>query len=248
MANENLSRRLDTGASFMDYRNGNDLLYGYLAYLATYNPKTKQLYLTYSKFLKEKKTISTLLNQTPRTTERQLEKMLERGTLLKAGTINMGEGREQVPCYYFQYAGKSFNVVQNEMLFYLVKTRTKMAVRIYNFLLNAYKLSVATKNSEPYQFTITEIKKKLGYSNTTKTIDDVIKTTLESFSREGIIHYTETYVLNNKQLPMPVKMLDFVAQRINDLAPINSSTPIIQQLKEQNEEEYAEMEYSFPSY
>ena len=55
MANENLSRRLDTGASFMDYRNGNDLLYGYLAYLATYNPKTKQLYLTYSKFLKEKK-------------------------------------------------------------------------------------------------------------------------------------------------------------------------------------------------
>ena len=77
-----LTRRLETGDTFMNHEHGNDLLYAYLYYLSTWDKNTQQLYLTHKNYLKEKKVLmEILLCKSTRTVDNQLKKLLEQGIL-----------------------------------------------------------------------------------------------------------------------------------------------------------------------
>ena len=74
----------------------------------------------------------------------------------------------------------------------------------------------AWKGSD-YIFTNEEIKKALGYAETTKTPDKMIKATLESLRGEGLIEFeeiTQYTEVNGKTLPIKRKKLLNVVQEL----------------------------------
>ena len=65
------------------------------------------------------------------------------------------------------------------------------------------------KSSE-YIFTVDEIKQALGYSGTTKSVDSLVKATLESLRSEGLIDFqdiTQYNEINGKMIPVKRKQL-----------------------------------------
>lgn len=215
-------RRFSLEDDFMKY-DTDDLLFGAMYHLSTYHPEEKKLYLSRKNLLKNKKVIYELCGLNSQKLSRHLDKLIENNLIAETEMFIAGE---KVPVYTFpfNYDG-NYQLIDNEMLWYLASTRNHQCIRIYVLLLRYYlwKQKVSQEQGETvyYTFTNTDLLSSIGYSTDNKLASSMITNILESFQREGIINYEEYYeeIITNKgfSVPSPRKRLLFVAQNKNDL-------------------------------
>lgn len=193
-----------------------DLLYGIMCHLATYHPKEERLYLTKQNLSKNRKVIYNCCNLNSRTLKSHIDKLIEKG-LVKEEDIDCGT---VIPCYTFPYDyDANYQIVDWELLWYLISTRNKGCIQVYIYLLNKYLWK--EENEKKYVFSNKELQVALGYSAETKLADSFISNILESMAREGIIkfeEFREEVMLNDGDIiQKPQKRLLFVAKRKSDL-------------------------------
>lgn len=211
------TRRISLEEDFMNHAT-NDLLFAYMLASATYHPIEKRLYLTKFKYVSEQmaQTIAKLCGKSKKTIDRHLSALMEKG-LVAVDTVSCGT--KDVVSYIFPYdKDMNYQIVNNDMLKYVIHTRNQCAVRIYVYLLNKYLWK------KDYHFTLKELQVAIGYSENTKTtsILEMLRDILESFKREGIIQYDEVYEQittfeTGEIVNTPNKVLRFVAQKKEEL-------------------------------
>ena len=209
------TRRFSLEEDFMNY-NSDDLLFGAMQYLATYHPEMRLLYLTKKNFKKAQKDLANLCGSSTRTITRHIERLIEKG-LVREKQLYLGANKEVYDCYTFPYDSSGrYQIIDNEMLWYVVSTRNHQAVRVYLQLLNWYKWKA--ESGEYYNFDNKDILAKLGYSTNSNNAlaSSMVTNILESFYREGIIDYAEymeqTIDNSGKVITFPQKRLLFVAE------------------------------------
>lgn len=215
------TRRISLEEDFMNHAT-NDLLFAYMLASATYHPIEKRLYLTKFKYVSEQmaQTIAKLCGKSKKTIDRHLSALMEKG-LVAVDTVSCGtdDNKKDVASYIFPYdKDMNYQIVNNDMLKYVIHTRNQCAVRIYVYLLNKYLWK------KDYHFTLKELQVAIGYSENTKntSILETLRDILESFKREGIIQYDEVYEQisafeTGEIVNTPNKVLRFVAQKKEEL-------------------------------
>lgn len=220
-----IQRRFSLEGDFMNYKT-NDLLYGFMRGLSTartFYEDGKQItreYLPIKTFKKNKKLIASICNVSTRQIDNQLNKLTEAG-LLDEGIerIEINGTQYDYPCFWFPYNyDENYELIDINVVRYLVNTRNSQAIRVYIYLLNKYKWK------KDYIFTIRELKQALGYAESTITAIGMIRDILASFRKEGIIQFTKIYeakevggLADYKTIPVERMKLDFVAQHKADL-------------------------------
>lgn len=217
--NDDLTRRISMDSDFMNYQT-DDIVYIYMRCLSTVRVKhnnTWTEYLSKKKFIAQKSFLSKLLNCTTKTIDNKLKKLIALGLIEeKIESFWDVDGNEtKHTIYIFPYdEDGSFKWVNKKLLEYLVYTRNTQGVRIFLYLYNKF----AWKGSE-YVFTVEEIKKSLGYAETTKSADSLIKATLESLKAEGLIDFeeiTQYSEIGNKTVPIKRKKLNNVVVELSE--------------------------------
>lgn len=132
---------------------------------------------------------------------------------------------EEIPVYTFPSAEKGnfkYQLINKEMLDYLVATRNRQAIRTYLYLLDGYLWK--QKEKDYFIFTNKDILRKLEYNLTSATAKESITYVLESLKREGIINYEEFYDSwvdkDGKSVPYPRKRLLYVAKTVDELRQV----------------------------
>lgn len=213
-------RRLSLGDDFMNY-GIDDLLFSSMYYLATFHPEAKKFYLTKKNYTKNRKNFYNLEDGgNAKTLKRHLDKLIEKGLVAEEEIKVNGENYSS---YIFPYDyDERYQLVEAEMLWYIVSTRNRQAVKIYIQLLNWYLWKQETQDC--FIFTNKDIMNVLGYSVDNKIASSMISNVLESLSREGVIKYEEYYEAHidntGKSIPTPKKKLIFVARSKNELSAI----------------------------
>lgn len=224
------SRRFSLESDFMNFKT-NDLLYGFMKAMATAAPerdssgnmiktksgKTKyREYLPIKNFNKDKKIIAGLCGCSTRTIERHLEALAKKG-LIDEGIeeVEVNGTVYEYPCFWFPYKpDEHYRIVDSEIIRYLVDTRNAQCIRVYLYILNKYQWK------SDYLFTIKEIKEALGYANSTKTAEEIIKNILASFNKEGIIRYEKVYQqkeVAGKVIPIEKFKVNYILQDRKDV-------------------------------
>ena len=193
-----------------------DMVYGYIQHMATFAPELKKLYVLVDTVSMEKKDIARIIGRTPRTVSNRIKKLLDNGLLVEEQITLNGTNRL---CYVIPQETKGkYQIIYDEMLYYLICTRTTDCIKIYLYLKNKYDWK--KKTNEYYSFTNAEILSALGYSdNYNGNASARIQCILDSFMREGVIKwasYTEMIGSNTA----PKKRLLFVATGLNELATV----------------------------
>ena len=193
-----------------------DMVYGYIQHMATFAPELKKLYVLVDTVSTEKKDIARMIGRTPRTVTNRIKKLLDNGLLVEEQITLNGVNKL---CYVIPQETKGkYQIIYDEMLYYLICTRTTDCIKIYLYLKNKYDWK--KKTNEYYSFTNAEILSALGYSdNYNGNASARIQCILDSLMREGVIKwasYTEMIGSNTA----PKKRLLFVATGINDLKPV----------------------------
>lgn len=220
------ARRIDTQEAFMNHNNGNDLLYSYLLGASSYNPETNQVYLTSAKLKEISNALMFVMNcGSKRSVNYQINKLVEAG-LIKYDMVLVNGANKR--CMIFVQPERRFNLVLCDMLIYIANTRNKLALRIYNYLLTGWK--VAERSNRIFTFSIASIKRALGYSGASSSCDKIILDNLRSFACEGIIHYEERYILDDSNVPVPTKFLNYIALSPKEVAA-NANLPPDQEMK-----------------
>lgn len=196
---------------FMNYGT-DDLLYGFLRCISTAKPSKNdehqwEEYLPIITYRKMKSDIATTFKCTSRTIENHLNKLIKRG-LVKKGTYSATDhtGKKyEYQCLYFPYDYNGiFKYVSKEMIKYLVMTRNENAIRIYLYLLNRYDYK------PNYNFTVNEIQRAIGYSDTSHVGFEVVSAILTSFKREGLVDYDDLWLDVGNGNKIKKKILKFV--------------------------------------
>lgn len=205
-------RRFSLEEDFMNY-SIDDLLYGSMQYLATFNPAAKKLYLTKANLTKNKKDIYALCDLNSRTLKTHIQKLIDKGLVKE-------EEMDGNMCYTFPYDyDGGYQLVNYEMLWYLVSTRNKSALQVYVYLLNKYLWKAQTNDT--YIFTNKELQVAVGYSENSNLAGSIMSNILESLSREGIIKFVDFFdtaiSADGVETPTPKKRLLFIAQTKKDL-------------------------------
>ena len=213
---ENRQRRISTDEDFMKYST-DDLLYGAMYYLSTYHKTYQKLYLTKKNYTKSRKELYAICGLNAQSLNNHLNKLIDNG-LIEKDVMKVGE--EDVEVYTFPYnKNGKYELIENEMLWYVVSTRNKQAVRVYVYLLSKYLWK--QKTGDEFIFTNKDILKALGYSPDYTLASSIVSNILESFQREGVINYEEEYeehIMNNGTItPTPKKRLYFVARSKSEL-------------------------------
>lgn len=221
MSNKEVTRCISLDEDFMNYKNGSDILYGFMINRATYNVDEEILYLTKSKFTRIKPALKMLFGSLGRSFITDNLNKLKKAGFLEEGFTKTAQN-PKTPCYIFpNQSYKRYKMVNNDLLLYLVCTRNNLAVRIYTYLLDKYEWK--KREQDYYDFTIKELKQACGYAATTKTCDELIKLNLLSLKREGIIDYEEDYLVNEDNVTYPTKALTFVAASCDKMRGPNTS-------------------------
>lgn len=193
-----------------------DMVYGYIQHMATFAPELKKLYVLVDTVSMEKKDIARVIGRTPRTVTNRIKKLLDNGLLVEEQITLNGVNRL---CYVIPQETKGkYQIIYDEMLYYLISTRTTDCIKIYLYLKNKYDWK--QKTNEYYSFTNAEILSAIGYSNNYDGIASArIQCILESLMREGVIKWASyTEMVNGYTAPK--KRLLFVATGLNELAPV----------------------------
>lgn len=194
----------------------NDILYAYLRSISTAKPTDNkaeqwQEYLPKPLYTKDKRLLADLCNCSIKTVERNYNKLIDTG-LIKEQT----EKDKTIILFPLCYNDR-YSLIDKELLKYLVFTRNKQCIKIYLYLLHQYNCK-EQYNCGNYNFTIQEIKQVLGYSDKTKTCDDIIKAILQSLHNENIINYTTQYIKNETdEAPKPIMILQYVCKTKKEL-------------------------------
>lgn len=220
MEQQDLTRRISFDDDFINYQ-GDDIIYIYMRCISTIrpimggNPDWLE-YLAVKKFRGQKQFLAKLCNCSVKTIDNRVIKLKELGLVEeKVESFWDANGNEnQHSVYIFPYdKDGSFKWVNKKLLEYLVYTRNSQGVRIFLYLYNKY----AWKGNQ-YTFTFDEIKKALGYAETTKSADKLIKANVESLKAEGLIDYqeiTQQREVGDKVLPIKRKKLIFVVEELS---------------------------------
>lgn len=214
-------RRISLEDDFMNW-NVDDLLFGMMYYLATYQPNENRLYLTKANYEKHRKDFYNLgETNNSRKLKAHLNKLISRG-LVKEDKVQCGN--QKIDAYVFPYDyDLNYQIVDNEMLFYIISTRNKSAIQIYVYLLNKYLWK--KKTDDTFTFDNKDLQKAIGYSEATCFRDTWVSNIIESFKREGVIDYVDFYETKidettGKQIQYPQRRLLFVAQKKEELRKI----------------------------
>ena len=214
-----LTRRFETtpAQGWLLYNN-NDLLYGLIQYLATYNPKEEdinhRLYLTKVNLTKNKKLIMSLCGfNNAKTYGRHLQRLID-NNLLEEFTLEL-DGHSYPSYGVVVNYNANYKVIDRDWLYYLIGTRSNQALKVYFFLLDRYEWKL--KEDDYYVFTNKEIKTFLGYAGSSnQNVGILINNILDSFQREGIIKieefYDECISDEGNVTPTPRKRILFVAR------------------------------------
>lgn len=160
-----------------------DIFYGFLSLKATYNPNQKELYLTKQNELLARKEYHTMTKVTDRTLRNRVGKMVEYGYLVDKGDR-----------YVFSAESSLWEIVQYDMLKYLVATKSENSVKIYCYLLNKFKWKQSS--GEGYSFTLKGIARAIGYSESSSNssnVTSIIRMIVEDLTRTGIINFVDYY-------------------------------------------------------
>lgn len=198
------------------YHKTNDILYAYLRSISTAKPtdnKAEQWeeYLPKPLYTKDKRIIANLCNCSIRTLDRHYN------DLIKAGLIKEQTEKDTTIILFPLCYKDRYSLIDKELLKYLVFTRNKQCIKIYLYLLHQYNCK-EQYNCGNYNFTIQELKQVLGYSETTKSCDDIIKAILQSLHNENIICFTTQYQKqDNDKPPKPIMILNYVAKNKKEI-------------------------------
>lgn len=207
-------RRFSLEDDFMNYST-DDLLYGYLSYHSIFDPVEKERYIYVKNVAPLKKYIAAMIHKTTKTVNNRIDKLIERGLLKKSVKYNQG-------VYIFVEGEGRYQLVNYDILFYLLVNRNEFAIKIYAYLLNKY-LWKASSN-EHYIFTLEELAKVMGYAESSIAgVTPMIGLVLDSFFREGLIKWRENIemkMVNGKMVPVTRRELLFVAESQNQLPAI----------------------------
>lgn len=181
-----MKRRIPMDKEFMNY-GVEDILYGMIALKASYNTSAQELYITYSNLLEVKREYRSAMCITRQTVDNRVKKLITKGYL-----VEQNNGQEIK--YVLTADSSKWELIDYEMLKYLVRTRNTHCIKIYCYLLNKYKWKKAT--AEYYSFTIKELLLALGYSDSSSQsgfFTETISIIIDSFNREGIIKTAQYY-------------------------------------------------------
>lgn len=164
------------------------LLYSLIQRYATFNPNEEnenhRLYLTeqdYTKHIKEIKRFCDIADT--RTLNNHLNKLIEDGILEKF--ILIIDGAEYPSYGIIVNKDIPYQTIDNDWLFYLISTRSRIAIKIYFILLDWFE----DKNN--YEFSQKKIAAELGYREYSDDVIKMVGNVLRSLKREGIINYDE---------------------------------------------------------
>jgi hypothetical protein len=179
--------------------------------------KKKRTGDVYSPLSKQNKRPDRQVTVYAKTLKRHLDKLIEKGLVVEEELVINGE---KYPSYVFPYNyDKKYQLIEKDMLWYIISTRNRQAVKIYTQLLNWYLWK--KESDEFFIFTNKDIMKILGYSTDNKMASSMVSNILESLSREGVIRYEnyfEDCIANNGVIvPTPKKKLIFVAKSKSEL-------------------------------
>lgn len=211
------TRRFPLEDKFMNYKL-NDVLYGYLQYIATYNPNSDKLYITADNLMKQKNEIAKLCKCSNRTVNRQIQSLVKDG-FIEAEQEQYKENNRFI--YVLPAIGKRYQTINCDMLGYLLCVGNVNAVRLYIYLLDKYLWK--QKTNESYFFTLDELAKAIGYVSTKAEHNKMIRFILESYLRQGIVKWREVVepiVVNGKQVPHIQQELMFVAYNLDQINPV----------------------------
>lgn len=200
----------------MNY-NTDDLLFGAMYHLATYHPNYFKLYLSKKKLSSNREAIYKFCDLDAKKLKRHLDKLIEK-KLIKEEELDINGVK--IPVYTFPYdkEGK-YRLIDNDMLWYLVSTRNKQAIRVYLYLFNGFLWK--EQLDDYFIFTNNSILKALGYASKSRLASSGITNILESFKREGVIDYCVIYIEGvnerGKTFPIPQMKLTFIAKEKNEL-------------------------------
>lgn len=223
----NHKRRLSLEEDFMNY-SIDDMLFGVMYHLATFHPTERVFYITKKNFTKNKDLIKKVCgteagSMSTQTLNNHLKKLKETNLIQER---KIKSGNTEYDSYTFSYEYKQkYQIIESEMLWYIVSTRSQQAIKIYIYLLNKYNWKKETNDN--YIFTQEELLGALGYStnSSNQKANSIVKNILESFAREGVIKYEdfyETIILNTgKVVHSPRKRLTFVASSKKELPNVS---------------------------
>lgn len=189
--------------SFMNYK-VNDLIYGFMRGLSTVRPPVEgqehREYLIKKNFSKNKKLIANVCDISARRVGQIVDELFDKG-LLDEG-IEVINGKD-VPCYWFPKVEGKYEIVEQDMVKFLVNTVRSHSIKIYIYLLNKFKWKRQT--DEYYIFTLKELSSVLGYAESTRTAEPIIKDVLHIFKLAKLIDYDV--------IPVEVEHSDFAGSR-----------------------------------
>ena len=208
-----MKRRFSLEQDFMNYST-DDLIYGYLQCKSTFDTSNQQRYIAAVTVAQLKKNMAAMIGKTARTVTNRLSKLVEKG-LLKEDT------KDGSNISILTENSERYQLINYDILFYLLINRSAQSIRVYVYLLNKYLWKKET--NENYIFTLSELKDALGYAETTKTADIILDTILKSFYREGLIKWREivdSKNVNGKVIPVIRKELLSVVESQDQLEDI----------------------------
>lgn len=196
---------------FMKY-DIDDLLYGFMVYHTTYDPTTKEYYLTERKWTQIRPLFCRCTAMTAQTCRRHLEKLITKSNVKKD---------EEHRRFIFPHNGYyRYQNINNAMIYYLVITSNPNVIKLYIYLLNKW----LWKEKKDYDFTLKELREALGYSGTNnEEVSSAFRTILFSLAKQGIIDAIPTWTqINPNTPPSPVYRLSFVAQHPKEFKMIST--------------------------
>ncbi len=213
------TRKFSLEDDFMNFT-VDDLIFGYIQHSATFAPELNKLYITKAKITKAKADMALMIDKTKRTVDNKIKKLVERGLLIET-TIPDKKGD---PIFVYEIPQETigrYEILQDDMVWYIVSTRRMNALKIYIYLFNKFKWKKQEGN-EMYSFTNQELLAALGYSAQTsqKVSTECIEMLLQSFKREGVIDYVEYCDKERSAHVTMRKRLLFVASSPNDLKKV----------------------------
>lgn len=174
---------------FMNFKI-DDLLYGFLRGLSTVRPQVgdqeAREYLPIKQYEKNKRLIANLCGCSTKTIKRHLDRLFDNG-LLEEGVETLN-GKD-VSVYWLPPIEGRYQIVEQDMVKYLVSTNSPNVIKIYIYLLNKYKWKRQT--NEKYIFTKEELARALGYSESTRTSElyTMLNNVIMSLTLEGLISF-----------------------------------------------------------
>ena len=135
--------------------------------------------------------------------------------IIEKGTTEDNYGKE-VDVLFIKEEFEKFQYIPYETLKFLFDASNSNVIKIYAYLLNAYKLKIMNKSNEKYVFTLKELYEAIGYKQRSEN-KEMMDNILLTLTNNGLIKYVEYYELNKKGVPTPKHKLVEVSTEVKGM-------------------------------